>query len=113
VADGVGTVDLVGDGAASRVAIPAGTGYLVQTVASEPAAPPAGALFWVSDTGVRYGIEAAGDADELTKTIAALGLTEPATPIPWSVLSLLTPGPALSKNASLTAYQSASGQEIR
>jgi type VII secretion protein EccB len=111
VADGVGTVDLVG--AAGRVAIPAGTGYLVQTVASEPAAPPAGALFWVSDTGVRYGIEAAGNADELTKTVAALGLTEPARPIPWSVLSLLTPGPALSKDASLTAYQSASGQEIR
>lgn len=113
VADGVGTVDLVGDGTARRVAIPAGTGYLVQTVASEPAAPPAGALFWVSDTGVRYGIEAAGNADELTKTVAALGLNEPATPVPWSVLSLLTPGPALSKDASLTAYQSASGQEIR
>lgn len=118
VADGVGTVDLVADaGAATRVAVPAGTGYLVQTVGAEPAAPPAGALFWVSDTGVRYGIEAGGNADELAKTITALGLTEPATPIPWSVLSLFAPGPALSRDGALTVYQTASaaagGQESR
>lgn len=108
LADGVGTVDLAGSGPAARVAIPAGTGYLVQTVGSEPAAPPAGALFWVSDTGVRYGIEAGGDADELRKTVQALGLTEPATPIPWPVLSLLRPGPALSKDGALAVYQTVS-----
>jgi type VII secretion protein EccB len=117
VADGVRAVDLVDGGPATRVAIPAGTGYLVQTVGSEPAAPPAGALFWVSDTGVRYGIEAAGDADELSKTVAALGLERPATPIPWSVLSLFSGGPALSEDGALTVYRaagtSANGLEIR
>ncbi|AQA03626.1 type VII secretion protein EccB [Mycobacterium sp. MS1601] len=107
VADGVSTVDLAA-GPASRVAIPAGTGYLVQTVGAEAAAPAAGALFWVSDTGVRYGIEAAGNADELAKTVSALGLTEPATPIPWPVLSLFSPGPALSKDGALAVYQTPS-----
>lgn len=110
LADGTQAVDLVGGGvggAATRVAIPAGSGYLVQTVGSEAAAPPAGALFWVSDTGVRYGIEGGGSADELAKTVEALGLTEPATPVPWSVLSLFTPGPALSKAGALTAYKTA------
>ena len=106
-ADGVSTVDLAA-GPASRVAIPAGTGYLVQTVGAEAAAPAAGALFWVSDTGVRYGIEAAGNADELAKTVSALGLTEPATPIPWPVLSLFSPGPALSKDGALAVYQTPS-----
>lgn len=110
LADGVQAVDLVGGGvagAATRVAIPAGSGYLVQTVGSEPAAPPAGALFWVSDTGVRYGIDGGGSADGLAKTIAELGLSEPATPIPWSVLTLFMPGPALSKAGALTAYNTA------
>ncbi|CAN5447004.1 type VII secretion system ESX-3 subunit EccB3 [soil metagenome] len=109
--EGETAVDLVGSGPATRVAIPAGPGYLVQTVGSEPAAPPAGALFWVSDTGVRYGIDGGGSADELSETVAALGLSEPATPVPWSVLSLFTPGPALSKAGALTAYTSASGLE--
>ncbi|WP_199255121.1 type VII secretion protein EccB [Mycolicibacterium mengxianglii] len=108
VSEATSTVELVNGGTATRVAIPAGSGYLVQTVGSEPTAPPAGALFWVSDTGVRYGLEGDGD---LSKTVAALGLNEPATPIPWSVLSLLTPGPALSRDGALTAYTSASGLE--
>ncbi|CAN5262434.1 hypothetical protein BH11ACT7_BH11ACT7_06870 [soil metagenome] len=105
LADGATAVDLAGNGTAARVAIPAGTGYLVQTVGSEPAAPPAGALFWVSDTGVLYGIDGGGNAEELDKTLAALGLSDPATPIPWSVLSLFTPGPALSKSGALTVYK--------
>ncbi|CKN70045.1 putative ESX-3 secretion system protein [Mycobacterium tuberculosis] len=52
------TVELVGagnGGVATRVALAAGTGYFTQTVGGGPDAPGAGSLFWVSDTGVRYG----------------------------------------------------------
>jgi type VII secretion protein EccB len=104
--DGVRTVDLVGGGqggSANRVALTPGTGYFVQTVGQEPASPAAGSLFWVADTGVRYGIEG-GSGDDLDKTVAALGLTQPATPVPWSVLSLFSAGTALSQADALTAY---------
>lgn len=90
-------------GRAARVVMPAGRGYFVQTVGQEPTSPPAGSMFWISDTGTRYGIEAA-DQVEMTKTVAALGLTDPPTPAPWSVLALFAPGPALSKADALRAY---------
>ena len=55
------TVDLVGSG--TRVVLPPGNGYLVQVVGQEPESPTAGSQFWVSDTGVRYGIDTAELAD--------------------------------------------------
>jgi type VII secretion protein EccB len=106
ITDGMGAVELpggAGGATAARVAMPAGTGYFVQTAGQEPAGPAAGALFWVSDTGIRYGIEAPNQ-DELTRTVTALGLKQPTTPIPWSVLTLFGPGPALSKTDALTVY---------
>jgi type VII secretion protein EccB len=102
---GAHAVDLVGGaqpGTATRVVLPPGRGYFVQTVGQQPASPPAGSLFWVSDTGVRYGI--GGDAKTAEKTVAALGLTQPALPVPWSVLTLFAPGPALSQADALVAY---------
>lgn len=105
IADGVRPLDLLPSAgiSAARVVLPVGTGYFTQTVGQEPTSPIAGSLFWIADTGVRYGIEGA-DTDELAKTVVALGLTPPATAIPWSVLSLFTAGPALSKGDALTAY---------
>ena len=114
VPDAVRTVDLVGGGSqgngstATRVALAPGTGYFTQTVGAGAAAPAAGSLFWVSDTGVRYGIDneaengpgAAGHG----KTVEALGLSAPAVPIPWSVLSLFASGPALSRADALLAH---------
>ncbi|MCV7344883.1 type VII secretion protein EccB [Mycolicibacterium rhodesiae] len=105
VAGGMQSVDLVGGGnpgTATRVALPPGRGYFVQTVGQQPASPPAGSLFWVSDTGVRYGI--GGDPKSSEKTVAALGLSEPPLPIPWSVLTLFAPGPALSQTDALVVY---------
>lgn len=102
---GIHSVDLVGGshpGTATRVALPPGRGYFVQTVGQQPASPPAGSLFWISDTGVRYGI--GGDRQTAEKSFAALGLTQPAVPIPWSVLTLFAPGPALSQSDALVAY---------
>ena len=73
------TVDLVGggaDGTATRVAMAPGTGYFVQTVGQEPTSPAAGSLFWVADTGVRYGIEGGrrtSDRDS-RQTVACAGI---------------------------------------
>lgn len=92
--DGIRTVDLVTSGSAgvaNRVALPVGSGYFVESAAS---------LFWVSDTGVRYGIDT--DADK--KTVAALGLTQPPLSIPWAVLSQFAAGPTLSRADALLAH---------
>ncbi|MBS4728331.1 type VII secretion protein EccB [Mycobacterium sp. SM1] len=107
VPEAVRTVDLVGGGAggsAARVALPPGIGYFVQTAGQGPAAPAAGSPFWVADTGVRYGIDDTPDAVGHVKTVDALGLTPPALPIPWSMLSLFAPGPTLSRPDALVAH---------
>jgi hypothetical protein len=86
VRDGLHTVALVGS--PNRVALSPGSGYFVDSNSS---------LFWVSDTGVRYGIED-------TKTAAALGLTAEPLPIVWSVLSQFAAGPTLSRADALSAH---------
>jgi hypothetical protein len=58
----------------------------------------------VSDTGVRYGIDTNGD----DKTLTALGLTAPALPIPWSILTQFAAGPTLSRGDALTAHDALS-----
>jgi ESX secretion system ATPase EccB len=110
IPDAVHTEDLVGAGAggtARRVAMAPGTGYFAQTVGQNSASPAAGSLFWISDTGVRYGIDneaAQGGVTGNAKTAEALGLSQPATPIPWSILSLYAPGPTLSRADALLAH---------
>src|SRR5262249_46857067 len=107
VPDAVRALDLVGaenggcQAIATRVAMAPGTGYFTQTVGGGPTSPGTGSLFWVSDTGVRYGIdneaESASGAAGHGKTVEALGLSAPAVPIPWSMLSLFANGPTLSR----------------
>jgi type VII secretion protein EccB len=110
IPDAVHTEGLVGAGTggiASRVAQAPGTGYFAQTVGQNSASPAAGSLFWISDTGVRYGIDneaAQASATGNVKTAEALGLNPPATPIPWSILSLYAPGPTLSRADALLAH---------
>lgn len=95
VPDGLRTVELVSSGAdggpADRVAIEPGSGYIVDS---------GGSLFWVSDTGVRYGVETGADTD----TVAALGLSTTPLPIPSSVLSQFAAGPTLSRTDALLAH---------
>lgn len=111
VPDAVHTVDLVNGGAqgiATRVALAPGSGYFTQSVGGGAAAAAAGSLFWVSDTGVRYGIDTETEkgpgSPGGSKTIEALGLVEPSVPIPWSILSLFASGPALSRTDALLAH---------
>ena len=63
--------------------------------AAAPPAPGTGSLFWVSDTGVRYGIDTEPDdsGSGHGKTVEALGLNAPPVPIPWSILSLFASRP--------------------
>jgi hypothetical protein len=110
--DGQRTVSLVGAGSgatANRVAVTPGTGYLVQATGQAAAgdnAAAAGSLstYWISDTGVRYGISTEGDgATGDRKTLAALGLTGTPLSVPWSVLSQFAAGPSLSRADALLA----------
>jgi type VII secretion protein EccB len=103
VSEAVRTLDLVGaSNGATRVALAPGTGYFTQSVGGGASAPADGSLFWVSDTGVRYGIDT--EADGHGKTIEALGLKEPAVPVPWSILTLFATGPTLSRADALLAH---------
>lgn len=107
VPEAVHTEDLVGAGnagTASRVAMSPGTGYFAATVGENAASPAPGSLFWISDTGVRYGIDTEGGANGPAKTAEILGLNPPPTPIPWSMLSLFAPGPTLSRADALLAH---------
>jgi type VII secretion protein EccB len=107
VPEALHTEDLVGGGAggvATRVAMAPGTGYFTQTVGQNAASPPAGSLFWISDTGVRYGIDNEAGASGHAKTAEVLGLSPPPTPVPWSALSLFAPGPTLSRADALLAH---------
>jgi type VII secretion protein EccB len=114
VPDSIRTVDLVSGGSqansltATRIALAPGTGYFTQTVGGGASSPGIGSLFWVSDTGVRYGIdneaENGSGAAGHGKTVEALGLSGPPVPIPWSMLSLFASGPTLSRADALLAH---------
>lgn len=111
IPESIRTVDLVGGAAANglvatRVALAPGTGYFTQTVGGGPDSPGTGSLFWVSDTGVRYGIdnESEHSAAGHGKTVEALGLNGSPVPVPWSVLSLFANGPTLSRADALLAH---------
>jgi hypothetical protein len=94
VPDGRRAVELVSSGTpggpADRVVLPPGRGYFVDSD---------GAQFWVSDTGVRFGVEG-------EDTAAALGLQAAPLPIPWAVLSQFAAGPTLSRTDALLAHDS-------
>ena len=82
--------------AVDAVAIPPGRSVFARSVGLTGAGRGAGSLFLITDTGVLYGIrdsEAAG----------SLGLTAPAQPAPWPVLSALPHGPELSRRDASVA----------
>ncbi len=106
VPEGVRTLDLVGPASgATRVALAPGTGYFAQSVGGGATSPAAGSLFWVSDTGVRYGIDTEADNRcRHGKTVEALGLKAPPAAVPWSMLTLFATGPTLSRADALLAH---------
>lgn len=89
-------------GTAQRVLLPKGTGFFVQVTGQHPESTTKESLFWVSDLGVRFGMESG--EHESASAPEALGMTAAPLPIPWSVLSLFDPGPTLSKADALVAH---------
>ena len=74
-----------------------GVGALVHSTGITPASGRQGALFFVADTGVRYGVE---NRD----TATLLGFGEATAPAPWPILGLLAPGPELGREAAFLAH---------
>lgn len=86
-----------GDGpAVDAVSVPAGRSAYVRSVGLTGGGLSAGPTFLVTGAGVLYGIRD-GEA------AASLGLTAPAQPAPWSMLSVLPRGPELSRSAASVA----------
>ncbi|GAB2452582.1 type VII secretion protein EccB [Nocardia tengchongensis] len=73
--------------------LPRDTGRFIRVTGTEPASPLRESLFWISDSGVRYGVAAAGSTDQ---TLTALALRNP-IPAPWNIVSLFAIGPTLSQ----------------
>jgi type VII secretion protein EccB len=88
---------------AQRVILPKGSGYFVQVTGQQPESTTKESVFWLSDLGVRYGMEASGPGAG-SSPAQALGMTNQPLPIPWSLLSLFAPGPTLSKDDALVAH---------
>ncbi|WP_433670764.1 type VII secretion protein EccB [Nocardia sp. CA-136227] len=77
-----------------------GAGAYVRSTGIEPDSQRRDSLFFVSDYGVRFGIRNLDAAK-------ALGM-DPAKvrpePVPWPILGLLAPGPALSREGAMVAH---------
>lgn len=104
IADDAAPVSLIEGGktTAQRVILPRGSGYFVQVTGQQPQSATKESMFWVSDLGMRYGIEAA--EHQTMSPAEAVGMTAQPLLIPWSVLSLFAPGPTLSKADALVAH---------
>ncbi|WP_329411981.1 type VII secretion protein EccB [Nocardia vinacea] len=76
--------------------MPRTTGRFVQVTGTDPGSPRRESMFWISDSGVRYGIDV-GEQGSAERTLGALGLRNP-VPAPWSIVSLFAIGPTLSQN---------------
>ncbi|MEU0539013.1 type VII secretion protein EccB [Nocardia sp. NPDC005978] len=74
--------------------LPRTTGQFVQVTGSDPASPRRESLYWITETGIRHGIDTA--ADNADATLRALALRVPVL-APWSIVSLFAVGPTLSQ----------------
>lgn len=79
------------------VYIPPTTGEYVRVTGSESGSQRRDSLFYVADTGIRYGIQD-------TETAQILGLGSSPRLAPWSVIGQLVPGPTLSKADALVQH---------
>ena len=85
-------------GQADRVFFGPEPANFVVSTGNDPAAATTEALWWVSDSGVRFGVS----RDD--ETLRALGFGTPPTPAPWVVLRLLADGPTLSRADALVRH---------
>lgn len=80
-----------------QVYVRPGSGAYIQVTGNEFGSARAESMFYVADTGVRYGV-----SDAETGSILGLGTTP--TRAPWDVTSLLVAGPTLSRENALVAH---------
>ncbi|WP_410873840.1 type VII secretion protein EccB [Nocardia sp. A7] len=90
------TADGVGD-RVDAVYVRPGTGEFVRSVASTPGTNAAGAMFYLADTGIRFGIPDMATAQ-------ALGLPAEPKPVPKSLIDAVAPGPVLALQDALTSH---------
>jgi type VII secretion protein EccB len=83
---------------ADRVFFGPDYGNWVVVTGNDPGASTSESLWWLSSSGVRFGVENSRDAR------SALGLTSQPSPAPWVALRLLAPGPALSRADALVRH---------
>ncbi|GFG75756.1 type VII secretion protein EccB [Mycobacterium botniense] len=70
----------------------------VAVTGNDPGAKTSESLWWLSDSGVRFGV------DDSREARTALGLTSTPSPAPWVALRLLAPGPMLSRADALVRH---------
>ena len=70
----------------------------VVVTGNDPGSTTSESLWWLSSSGVRFGVENSRDAR------SALGLTSQPGPAPWVALRLLAPGPTLSRADALVRH---------
>jgi type VII secretion protein EccB len=77
-----------------------GPGYAnwVGVTGNDPGSATSESLWWLSSSGVRFGVDNSRDAR------SALGLTSQPSPAPWVALRLLAPGPMLSRTDALVRH---------
>ncbi|MDL9935650.1 type VII secretion protein EccB [Gordonia sp. ABSL1-1] len=80
-----------------RVYLRPGSGEYVQATGDESDSRRAESLFYVSDSGVRFGVPDIG-------TGTVLGLGDSPRAAPWSIIGLLAAGPTLSRPAALVSH---------
>src|ERR1700761_371043 len=73
-------------------------GNWIEVTGNDPASATSESLWWLSSSGVRFGVENSRDAR------AALGLNSKPSPAPWVALRLLAPGPMLSRADALVRH---------
>jgi len=70
----------------------------VVVTGNDPGSSTSESLWWLSSSGVRFGVDNSRDAR------SALGLASQPSPAPWVALRLLAPGPTLSRADALVRH---------
>src|SRR5262249_12141360 len=76
------------------------TGMLVQTTGIEADSQRKDATFYISDTGVRFGIK----NDDSAKALGMDSAKAKPEPAPWPIVGLLASGPALGRQDAMVAH---------
>ncbi|WP_405179643.1 type VII secretion protein EccB [Nocardia sp. NBC_01377] len=93
-------VPATADGAGDRVDavyVRPSTGEFVRSVAMTPGSISNGPMFYLADTGIRYGIP-----DSATAQV--LGLPKQPKPVPKPIIEALAPGPTLARQDALMSH---------